>query len=140
MKLIRTFRSESVQDSKQIAEILSGMFKPGDLILLDGNLGSGKTFLVDHICRNWNLQDNVTSPTFTIINQYTGPIRVNHMDFYRINDPKELDHLGWEELQDDHSVTFVEWPQWIEPLVDDYYKILIIMEGEQRIFEVYHTE
>jgi len=139
VKLLRTFIAESVKDTERFAEILSLIFKPGDVILLEGEIGSGKTLLVNCICANWDVKDAVTSPTFTIINQYNGPVHVNHLDFYRIHDIKELDHLGWEELLNSESITFIEWPYWIEPMVDASYKIKITLEDNQRIFEVFHN-
>ena len=139
MKIIRTFTSESIPETKKIARELADIFKSGDLILMEGDLGSGKTRLVQEICREWHIADDVTSPTFTIIQQYTGPLHVNHMDLYRITDEKELDHLGWEELLDGDSVTFVEWPGLIEPRVDRFYKLYIRLNGQKRIIELQHT-
>lgn len=139
MKIIRTFTSESIPETKKIARELADIFNIGDLILMEGDLGSGKTRLVQEICREWDIADDVTSPTFTIIQQYTGPVNVNHMDLYRITDEKELDHLGWEELLDGDSVTFVEWPGLIESRVDRFYKLYIRLNGQKRIIELQHT-
>jgi tRNA threonylcarbamoyladenosine biosynthesis protein TsaE len=139
VKLLRTFIADSVEDTERFAEIISLIIKPGDVVLLEGEIGSGKTLLVNRICANWEVDGPVTSPTFTIINQYDGPVYVNHLDFYRIHDKKELDHLGWEDLITDETVTFIEWPHWIEPLVDETYKIKINLKNGQRVFEVFHN-
>jgi len=132
--LIRTFTSDSEADTKEIAKILSGLFKAGDVVLLEGNLGSGKTFLVKQICQAFGIQEEITSPTFTLIQQYSGPVLVNHMDFYRIEQQEELDQLGWEDLMNRSCITFIEWPDLIEPMLKKYFKVNITMTNERRIF------
>ena len=90
------------------------MFKPGDVILFDGDLGSGKTFFVKAVCKVWQTEDEPSSPSFAIIYRYRGPVTVNHFDLYRIKNEVELDNLGWEEYLTKDAVTFIEWPQLIE--------------------------
>ena len=134
MKILSSFKSESIEDTIKIANTLSKIFKVNDIILLDGDLGSGKTFLVKQLCNIWQTEDETSSPSFAIIHQYKGKIPVNHFDFYRINDIKELDNLGWEEFFNMGAVTFIEWPQLIEKQLDSYYKIEIRFEGQKRRF------
>lgn len=139
MKLIETFNSDSTADTVVIAGHFSRIFKPGDIILLRGDLGSGKTFIVQAICKEWQVEDDVTSPTFTLIRQYRGRIPVNHIDLYRIGHLRELDNLGWEDLLGDDSVTFVEWPELMEPMLDAYYMIRIEFEGRRRLISLYRS-
>ena len=136
MELIRSFISASEADTIKIAQTLSELLKTGDVVLLEGELGSGKTFLVKQICFCMGIKEDVTSHTFTLIQQYSGQILVNHMDFYRIENPVELDQLGWEDLINDSCITFIEWPKHIEPYLKQYYKIVIKFKGKQRIFEL----
>jgi tRNA threonylcarbamoyladenosine biosynthesis protein TsaE len=134
MKFPKTWISKSISESQKIAQELSALFKPGDVILLEGTLGSGKTFMVQQICKNWRVQEDVTSPTFTIIQNYTGDVAVNHMDLYRIEQIEELDQLGWEEMVYSDAITFIEWPQKVVPLLKSFYKIKInLVDGQREI-------
>jgi len=136
MNNIKTWKSVSIQDSREIAKELSKFFKQGSIVFLEGTLGSGKTFLVQNICLNWNVRDDVTSPTFTIIQNYSGDFKVNHIDLYRIEEQNELDQLGWEDMLYSDAVTFVEWPQKIENYVDSFFKISISMKDKVRQIEL----
>lgn len=140
MKTILTRRCETTEETIALAEELARLFKPNDVVLLVGDLGSGKTFLVKQICKLWKTVDEASSPSFTIINHYDGPIPVNHLDFYRINDVRELDNLGWEEILNNGSVTFIEWPQLIERQLDRHYKIEIKFDGKYRNFNLSAAE
>jgi len=136
METILTERCQTPDDTRKLAGRLAGLFNPNDVVLLQGNLGAGKTFLVKEICRVWQTTDDPSSPSFTIINYYSGPRPVNHFDFYRISGINELDNLGWEEMLENGAVTFIEWPQLIENQLRSYYKIVIDFEDSIRIFEV----
>jgi len=136
MKKIKSWQSLSIKDSQNIAKELSTIFKKGHIILLQGKLGTGKTFLVQHICAHWHIQDDVTSPTFTIIQNYSGDFSVNHMDFYRIEQQNELGQLGWEDMIYSDAVTFIEWPERIEKYLDHFYKISIVMKDKIRHIEL----
>ncbi len=132
MNFPKTWISNSISDSQKIAQELSTLLMPGDVVLLEGTLGSGKTFLVQEICKNWHIEDDVTSPTFTLIQNYSGNIAVNHMDLYRIEAIEELDQLGWEDMVYSDAVTFIEWPQMVEPILNSYYKINIDLKDGRR--------
>lgn len=82
------------------------------LITLRGDLGAGKTTLAQAICRGYGVTDEVTSPTYALRHVYAAPASpVNHLDLYRIEDERDLLHLGWDELLSEHAVTLVEWPE-----------------------------
>ena len=137
MNKIKSWISSSIKESQNIAKELSTFFSDGDIVFLEGTLGSGKTFLVQNICANWNVQDDVTSPTFTIIQNYSADFKVNHIDLYRIEEQNELDQIGWEEMLYSDAVTFVEWPQKIEGFVDSFYKISILINDNMRQIELF---
>lgn len=139
MVLLKTFPSESEQDTINIARELSGRFSDNDVVLLEGDLGSGKTFLVKALCKIWQTTDEASSPTFAILHQYRGPRPVNHFDLYRIENVAELDNLGWEEFLEMGAVSFIEWPQMMEPQLRDYYKIKIHSDGTTRTFELFQN-
>ncbi len=133
MTEIKSWQSEAEDDTIAIAGELAQRLKPNDVVLLEGDLGSGKTFLVKALCRLWQTTDEAVSPTFAIMHQYRGPQPVNHFDFYRIERVEELDNLGWEEYLEMDAVTFIEWPQMIESQLDSYYKLEIrIINGKRR--------
>ena len=128
------FNSKSPEETEQIAVSLAEKFKENDIILLEGDLGSGKTFLVKAFCKIWQTDDEAVSPSFAILNQYRGKKQVNHFDLYRIHDERELDQLGWEEFLESGAITFIEWPQLLEKHLENYYKITIEMQGRERVF------
>ena len=120
MKQIKQIKINTIKDSIKFAGELAQLFQLSDTILLEGNLGTGKTFLVKEICKIWKTYDEASSPSFAILQQYNGPIPVNHFDLYRINNVRELDNLGWEEHLNNGAVTFIEWPGIIEKQLKKY--------------------
>ena len=82
---------------------------PGDVVALSGKLGAGKTTWVRAAVRELHGEDQTTSPTFTLWHRYPGTPPVDHLDLYRIEDPREIAELGLEEVFDGESIVFVEW-------------------------------
>lgn len=101
---------ESEKDLGEIAHKISKMFKLGDLVILDGELGTGKTTLIKHICKHLGINpDRVKSPSFSIHNVYEGrKILINHYDLYRIDSSDDIAYLNIQENMQD-SLTFIEW-------------------------------
>lgn len=128
------------QDTIDFANELVRLLRPNDVVLLKGDLGSGKTFLVKQVCRLLNTEDEASSPSFALIHQYRGPIPVNHFDFYRLHSEMELDQLGWEELLNTGAITFIEWPELIEKYLDDFYSITIELDEDKRVFTLTHVK
>jgi len=137
---LKKFFSASEQDTVQVAEYLKGILKLNDFVLLEGDLGSGKTFLVKAFCQLINTEDPASSPSFAIVHHYRGAQPVNHFDFYRLHYESELDQLGWEEMLNQGAISFIEWPQLIEKHLRRYYKIKIYFEGERRVFELFKID
>jgi tRNA threonylcarbamoyladenosine biosynthesis protein TsaE len=137
MQLLKSWTASSIDDSRQIASELSHKFTSGDVVLLQGTLGAGKTFLVQQICKQWHVNDDVTSPTFTLIQNYNGDLLVNHIDLYRIEDIDELDQIGWEDMVYSDAVTFIEWPEKVETILNSFYKISIEQEVNTRYFKLF---
>ena len=92
-----------------LGEILSRELRPGDRLLLRGDLGAGKTTLVKGIARGLGFDGVVTSPTFTIMQVYLGTLPIYHLDFYRLDD-RDQDGDEWEESYYGDGVTLIEWP------------------------------
>jgi tRNA threonylcarbamoyladenosine biosynthesis protein TsaE len=105
--------ADSRESSAFAAEAVT-FFDSNDTILLYGELGSGKTFLVKEFARLLGSRQQVSSPSFTIVNQYSGKFLINHIDLYRISDVREMQNLGLEDFWDRGYINFVEWPDIIE--------------------------
>ena len=105
--------SNSYLDTVKIAEEFSKSVNNGDIILLQGDLGAGKTAFVKAFIKALGASDDmVTSPTFTIVNEYNvNDKRVYHFDLYRINDINELYNIGIEEYLYSDAICFIEWPE-----------------------------
>lgn len=85
---------------------------PPQVFALAGELGTGKTTLVQAICHGYGVTDAVTSPTFSLIHEYTAPRSlVYHLDLYRLTGPADLFNLGWDELMERDALIFIEWPE-----------------------------
>lgn len=97
-----------------LGEHLGRLLEPGDLIVLSGDLGAGKTTFAKGVARGIGVEETVTSPTFTIVQEYQGRVPVAHVDVYRLQRLQELHDLGFDEMLDDR-VVLVEWGDTIEP-------------------------
>jgi tRNA threonylcarbamoyladenosine biosynthesis protein TsaE len=107
------FLSHSPEQTRRLGVRLGELLKPGDLICLAGDLGSGKTTLAQGIARGWGSLDPVTSPTFVLINEYrrADTATLYHFDAFRLTGVAEAAALGLRELLDDSSPVLVEWPE-----------------------------
>ena len=95
----------------RLAQHLAPHIRAGDLLLLEGDLGAGKTFFARALCRALGVPPflPVTSPTFTLVHEYDGRLPITHADLYRLRDPAELPDLGLRERRADGAVLIVEW-------------------------------
>ncbi len=101
----------SIERLEQIGRTLARALRPGDLVLLYGPLGAGKTTLVRAVARALEVTDPVRSPSFTIANIYAGSVTVQHLDLYRLEEIGDDDALALEEYVGGQAVTLVEWPE-----------------------------
>jgi tRNA threonylcarbamoyladenosine biosynthesis protein TsaE len=95
----------------RLGRTLAALLRPGDLIVLEGDLGAGKTFLSRAICRALGVAANepVLSPTFTLVHELAGRCQIVHADLYRLADPRELRELGLRERLGEGAIALVEW-------------------------------
>ena len=85
---------------------------PPLVVTLAGDLGAGKTTLVQAICRGYGVTEPVTSPTFALVHRYAAPRSpVYHLDLYRLRGPAELTNIGWDEIVSSHALVLIEWPE-----------------------------
>ncbi len=107
------------------------------VVALDGTLGAGKTTLVKGIAEALGVEEPITSPTFTILSEYSGSLPLHHADLYRIGSSEELELLGFDELLDRDGVTVVEWSAKARTLPRGTIHISISIDGEgRRLIEV----
>lgn len=107
------------KELENIADKLGTLVKAGDVICMTGDLGAGKTTFTQSFAKGLNVNDYVTSPTFTLINEYEGRIPLYHFDVYRINHVSEMEDLGYEEYFYGEGVCVVEWASLIEEALPD---------------------
>jgi tRNA threonylcarbamoyladenosine biosynthesis protein TsaE len=99
----------SEKETAELAGEFSLELKKGETVVINGELGAGKTFFIKNAAIVFGI-NNVSSPTFALVNEYSGKIKIYHFDFYRINDIKELYDIGFDDyLNDDEAVLFIEW-------------------------------
>lgn len=101
--------SDSPEETKRIARELAGTLGTGSVVAFFGDLGSGKTTFVHGICEALEVTGNVTSPTFTLIHEYSGRLPVYHFDFYRIENADDIWQLGWEDYFYGDGICLIEW-------------------------------
>jgi tRNA threonylcarbamoyladenosine biosynthesis protein TsaE len=110
--MTREFTTHSAEETIALGRELALLLAPPKLVLLCGELGAGKTTLVKGIAEGFQAasEDDVTSPTFTLVHEYRGPsATVYHIDLYRVDTPRELETLGLDDLMGDNSVLLIEW-------------------------------
>lgn len=104
------YLSYSVEDTEKFANELSKDMKGGEIILLNGDLGAGKTTFTKAFAKSLGVQANVTSPTFTFMKEYFGKFPIYHFDMYRVSDEDELYELGLNEyLESENGICVIEW-------------------------------
>lgn len=133
-----SLESYSVRQTESIGEALAGLLLQGDLVVLRGPLGSGKTTLVRGIARGLGCP-SASSPTFVLVKEYEGRKRLRHADFFRLETTAEVEDLGLEELLAPDAVTVVEWPEPLVPMVEEGYLEIALDFGKgasDRILEV----
>lgn len=118
---------------------LGASLRKGDIVALIGDLGTGKTALTKYIAEGLGIRETITSPTFTIVQEYRqGRLPLYHFDVYRIGDPEEMYELGYEEYFYGDGVCVIEWADLIEELLPEYTKTIRIEYGkkqEERIYQ-----
>ncbi len=119
------------EETIQLGELIGGMLKPGNLIGICGELGTGKTHLIKGLARGLGVEGRyyVTSPSFTIINEYPGRMDLNHFDLYRLDEASQLEELGYEEYFYGEGITVIEWAE----------KVLSLLPQNRLMVEITHV-
>jgi len=120
LKEKQTYIIEYLDDLPEVVNEILPILQKAKITTLTGDLGAGKTTLVKEVCKQLGINDLVSSPTFSIINEYqdlNGDMKVYHMDLYRIIDEEELINIGFEDYLYSGELVFIEWPQIAEQLL-----------------------
>jgi tRNA threonylcarbamoyladenosine biosynthesis protein TsaE len=113
-----TERTRSAAETEALGERLAVELGPGDVVLVSGELGAGKTTLIRGAARALGVREPVTSPTFTIGHTYSGTLPVSHLDLYRLAELDQEDPALLEDYLTADSVSFIEWPAAAEPWLE----------------------
>jgi tRNA threonylcarbamoyladenosine biosynthesis protein TsaE len=122
--------TRSAGETGSVGAALAGVLRAGDLVVLAGDLGTGKTTFAKGVARGLGVREPVTSPTFTIVQEYEGRVPVAHVDVYRLERVQEVHDLGFEELLDGR-VVLVEWGDVVAAVLPaDRVEVRLALDGD----------
>jgi tRNA threonylcarbamoyladenosine biosynthesis protein TsaE len=129
--------AKSPDDTETLGVILGRLVRSGDLIFLSGELGAGKTHFVRGLAKGMQVQDEVSSPTFGLLNVYEGPLPLYHLDLYRLETADELDVIDLPGLMDGPGVFAIEWGRLLQADYPEHLEIILTYGAgpEERIIE-----
>ena len=131
------YRTETPQETEALGEALGRVLPPGSVVAYTGGLGAGKTAFTRGLARGLGVQDRVTSPTYTIVNEYEGGrLPLFHFDWYRLSDAEELFDIGWEDYLSRGGVCAVEWSENAPEAFDAPVRVTIWQAGEARLISI----
>lgn len=131
------FEIKNLEELNKFGNAIASVLDNGDVISLKGDLGAGKTTLVQFVGKALGVKEYITSPTFAIVNIYEGDKNINHMDLYRLEDPSELESIDFENYFYPEDITFIEWAEkggYYIP--DEIIEIEILVEEGKRVIEI----
>lgn len=134
--MITTKITNSPKDTVNLGRIIGSLVKPGDIIALKGNLAAGKTTLTKGIALSLGIEEEVTSPTYTIVGEYAGRLPLYHMDMYRIESTEEFEMLGIDHLLYGNGVSVIEWSERIEEFLPENHIVIDIQRKEDGSREI----
>ena len=133
MKIIETF---SETETFKLGEEMGRSAKKGMVFCLNGDLGVGKTVFTQGFAKGLNIEEPISSPTFTILQEYhDGRLPLYHFDVYRISDISEMDEIGYEDCFYGEGVCFIEWAELIEDILPEHITTITIEKDLQKGFD-----
>ena len=130
------YNSFGPDDTFNIAKVLGEQAKAGDVICLNGDLGVGKTLFSQGFAKGLGIEESVNSPTFTIVQVYEeGRLPLYHFDVYRIEDPEEMDEVGFTDMVYGNGVCLIEWANLIEDVLPEQYTVITIEKNLGKGFD-----
>lgn len=125
------FITNSPEETEKVGQALGQVVKPGTVLAYTGDLGAGKTAFTRGLARGLGATEQVTSPTYTIVNEYlSGRMPLFHFDMYRLSSSEDLWDIGWEDYLERGGVCAVEWSENVEDAMDGAIRICIEKTGE----------
>ncbi|WP_300369063.1 tRNA (adenosine(37)-N6)-threonylcarbamoyltransferase complex ATPase subunit type 1 TsaE [Brachyspira sp.] len=141
--ILKEEKDINLENINHIAKYLKGILKDGDLVIMEGNLGFGKTTFIRILSRLMKSEDIVSSPSFTLINEYDIILNgkesiLRHVDLYRLEDKDELDDIGFKDKIRENGITMIEWGnKFIDYFETPYYLFEIEMKEENnRLYRI----
>jgi tRNA threonylcarbamoyladenosine biosynthesis protein TsaE len=130
---------ETIEELDAIADVLIEKLETSKIIAFNAPMGAGKTTLIKIICKKLGAKDTISSPTFSIVNEYqlSSKKKIFHFDFYRIKSLAEVYDMGYEDYFYSNNYCFIEWPEMLENLLPEtVLKVEISMQGTMRKFSI----
>ncbi|MFI5172525.1 MAG: tRNA (adenosine(37)-N6)-threonylcarbamoyltransferase complex ATPase subunit type 1 TsaE [Chitinophagales bacterium] len=115
--MTKAWEINSPDELNAVAKALLSAASPNKRFAVYGEMGAGKTTFIKECCNILGVDENTSSPTFAIVNEYIGTEKIYHFDLFRINNIDELKNIGFDEYLDDEAYIFIEWPQLVEPMI-----------------------
>lgn len=129
--------SRAPEETRELGAALAALLVPGDVVSLTGDLGAGKTCLVQGAALSLGVKERVSSPTFVLVREYRGDVPIYHLDVYRLDRLQEVLDLGFEDLLDPGGVIFIEWGDVIDSLLpDSYLQVELSISGDDEVRRV----
>jgi tRNA threonylcarbamoyladenosine biosynthesis protein TsaE len=130
--MVIDIETETADKTREVGEALASMLQPRDTVVLTGDLGAGKTTLVQGIGRGLGVEDHVASPTFTLVHEYTGRLDIAHVDVYRLERVQDVLDLALDELGGPDRVLLIEWGDAVSDLLpEDRLRVELTTEGAE---------
>jgi len=129
--------TNSACETIELGKNLASQLKPGEILALSGQLGAGKTTLIQGIAEGLGVKDYVTSPTFILINEYQGRLPFYHIDLYRLEDADQIEELGLSEYFEKGGVVVIEWAERMGDQLPEsakQIKIEVVDENKRKIW------
>lgn len=126
------FRTSSAEETFALGESLAPLLCAGDVVVLSGDLGAGKTVLVKGVAKGLGVDEQVTSPTFGLLAVHPGRVPLNHFDLYRLEDGSQLEDVGFYETVEADGASFVEWGErFPTEMPVDHLEVVVTLEGAE---------
>ena len=119
------YHTKSERETEELGRKLADHLEPGTVIAYEGGLGAGKTAFTRGLARGLGVTDRVTSPTYTIVNEYTGEVPLFHFDMYRLTSSEDLFDIGWEDYLTRGGILAVEWSERVPDALEGAVRVRI---------------
>ena len=132
------YTTKNAEETEQLGLKIGHALKKGDVVSLRGSLGAGKTVLAKGIAKALDIHEAIVSPTFTLVQEYDGSLKLYHLDLYKISGEDEFESMGGEEFLYPNGVTLIEWSEKIETMLPDntIFIEITISDDESRIIKI----